>query len=100
MYGHVRAVAECAVAHGHRLRDITGDSENTLTLTYRKAKGDSDSLSALKTYTAVLTDSGWDVPTDGGDTATELGQYIDVDVTDENVLKLTVSIPSSISGMR
>ncbi|OKJ49504.1 hypothetical protein AMK27_36170 [Streptomyces sp. CB02009] len=85
MHGHVRAVAECAVAHGHRLRDITGDS---------------DSLSALKTYTAVLTDSGWDVPTDGGDTATKLGQYIDFDVTDENVLKLTVSIPSSISGMR
>ncbi|MFF8512843.1 hypothetical protein ACF064_32700 [Streptomyces sp. NPDC015492] len=81
-----------------QLRDITSDSEDTLTLTYDRAEDEYSSLSTLKTYIPLLTDSGWEVPINGGVTATKLGQTIDFDTTDEKVLKLTVSLPGSSSG--
>jgi hypothetical protein len=74
---------------------VGSSADDTLKLTFGLDPDSSDSLSMVKSYAGDLTDKGWDVPTDGGTTATKGGSAITFDSTDPKKVALTVDVPAS-----
>ncbi|MFF8512778.1 hypothetical protein ACF064_32370 [Streptomyces sp. NPDC015492] len=83
-----------------QLRDIRSDREDTLTLVYDRASDETGSPATAKAYKNALVGGGWAVHAGRKETATKQGQTIGWDISDAEVLKVTLSTPSSVSGGR
>ncbi|WP_143204913.1 hypothetical protein [Streptomyces sp. CB02009] len=81
-----------------QLRDIRSEREDALTLIYDRASNETGSPATAKAYKNALASGGWDVDASTKATATKRGQTIGWDISDAEVLKVTVSTPSSVSG--
>ncbi|MEU6083327.1 hypothetical protein [Streptomyces sp. NPDC047108] len=77
------------------LLEVGSRADDTLRLTYGVDRNSSDSVSMAKSYYADLIGQGWEVPTDGGMSATKGTSTIEFDSTDPERAALTIDVPAS-----